>query len=59
MPSAPSSLPECATQQRPAQQNSMGHRWPRPLSAGTHVVTISSWGRDGFKAVAVRFKVER
>ncbi len=32
-------------------------RWPRRLVAGPHVVTIASWGRDGFKAVAVRFKV--
>jgi hypothetical protein len=34
-------------------------KWPRRLSAGPHVLTIASWGRDGFKAVAVRFKVKR
>jgi hypothetical protein len=34
-------------------------KWPRRLSAGPHVLTISSWGRHGFKAVAVRFKVQR
>jgi hypothetical protein len=34
-------------------------RWPRRLSAGRHVVTITSWGRNGFKAVAVRFKVQK
>ncbi|MPZ71483.1 MAG: hypothetical protein GEU71_18475, partial [Actinobacteria bacterium] len=33
-------------------------RWPRRLSAGPHVLTIASWGRNGFKAVAVRFKVQ-
>lgn len=31
--------------------------WPRRLSSGPHVVTIASWGRHGFKAVAVRFRV--
>lgn len=31
-------------------------RWPRRLTAGPHVVTIASWGRDGHKAVAVRFQ---
>ena len=34
-------------------------RWPRRLNAGPHVLTISTWGRHGFKAAAVRFKVER
>jgi hypothetical protein len=34
-------------------------KWPRRLSAGPHVLTIVSWGRSGFKAVALRFKVER
>lgn len=34
-------------------------KWPRRLSVGPHVLTISSWGRHGFKAVAVRFKVRR
>jgi hypothetical protein len=34
-------------------------KWPRRLSAGPHVLTITSWGRHGFKAVAVRFKVRR
>jgi hypothetical protein len=34
-------------------------KWPRRLSAGAHVLTISTWGRHGFKAVAVRFKVRR
>jgi hypothetical protein len=34
-------------------------KWSRRLNAGPHVVTITSWGRHGFKAVAVRFKVER
>jgi hypothetical protein len=34
-------------------------RWPRRLSAGRHVLTISTWGRQGFKAVTVRFKVKR
>ena len=34
-------------------------RWPRRLSAGPHVLTISTWGRHGFKAVSVRFKVRR
>ncbi len=34
-------------------------KWPWRLSAGPHVLTIASWGRNGFKAVAVRFKVER
>ncbi len=34
-------------------------KWPRQLSAGPHVLTISTWGRHGFKAVAVRFKVRR
>lgn len=33
-------------------------RWPRRLSTGPQVLTISSWGRDGFKAVAVRFRVK-
>jgi hypothetical protein len=33
-------------------------RWPRSLSAGPHVLTIASWGRHGFEAEAVRFKVE-
>ncbi len=32
-------------------------RWPRRLDPGPHVLTIASWGRDGFKAVAVRFSV--
>ena len=34
-------------------------KWPRRMSAGPHVLTIASWGRNGFKAVAVRFKVKR
>jgi hypothetical protein len=34
-------------------------KWPRRLSTGPHVLTISTWGRHGFKAVAVRFKVRR
>jgi hypothetical protein len=34
-------------------------RWPRRLSGGRHVLTISTWGRHGFKAVSVRFKVQR
>lgn len=34
-------------------------QWPRRLSNGSHVLTISSWGRHGFKAVAVRFRVHR
>jgi hypothetical protein len=34
-------------------------RWPRRLSAGPHVLTISTWGRHGFKAESVRFKVRR
>jgi hypothetical protein len=34
-------------------------KWPRRLNAGRHVVTIASWGRHGFKAEAVRFKVRR
>jgi hypothetical protein len=34
-------------------------KWPRRLSAGPHVLTIASWGRNGFKTVAVRFKVKR
>ena len=34
-------------------------RWPRRLNSGPHVVTIASWGRHGFKAMAVRFKVQR
>lgn len=34
-------------------------KWPRRLSAGPHVLTIASWGRAGFKAEAVRFKVRR
>lgn len=34
-------------------------KWPRRISPGPHVVTIASWGRHGFKAEAVRFKVRR
>jgi hypothetical protein len=33
-------------------------KWPRRLGAGRHVLTISTWGRHGFKAVAVPFKVQ-
>jgi hypothetical protein len=33
--------------------------WPQLLFPGRHVVTIASWGRDGFKATAVRFRVRR
>jgi len=48
-----------------ANLKKIGHRsyratlkWPRRLGAGRHVLTISTWGRHGFKAVAVRFKVQ-
>ncbi|MGH2805827.1 MAG: hypothetical protein ACRDKT_00995 [Actinomycetota bacterium] len=34
-------------------------RWPRRLRSGRHVLTIATWGRHGFKAVAVRFRVRR
>jgi hypothetical protein len=34
-------------------------KWPRRLGAGRHVLTIASWGRHGFKAESVRFKVRR
>ncbi len=34
-------------------------KWPRRLGTGPHVLTIASWGRHGFKAEAVRFKVRR
>jgi len=34
-------------------------KWPRRITPGPHVLTIASWGRHGFKAVAVRFKVRR
>jgi hypothetical protein len=34
-------------------------KWPRRISPGPHVLTIASWGRHGFKAEAVRFKVGR
>ncbi len=47
-----------------AKLEKIGHRsykatleWPRRLGAGSHVVTLASWGRHGFKATAVRFKV--
>jgi hypothetical protein len=33
--------------------------WPRRLSSGAHVLTIAFWGRSGFKAVGVRFKVQK
>ncbi|MGH2700509.1 MAG: hypothetical protein ACRDJ2_01915 [Actinomycetota bacterium] len=42
---------------RPSYRASL--RWPRRLSAGPHVLTISTWGRHGFKAMAVRFKVDK
>jgi hypothetical protein len=34
-------------------------KWPRRLDAGRHVLTIATWGRHGFKAESVRFKVRR
>jgi hypothetical protein len=34
-------------------------RWPHRLRPGRHVLTIASWGRNGFKAEVVRFKVHR
>ena len=34
-------------------------KWPRRLRAGQHVLTVASWGRAGFKADAVRFKVRQ
>jgi hypothetical protein len=34
-------------------------RWPHRLRPGRHELTIASWGRNGFKAEAVGFKVNR
>jgi hypothetical protein len=34
-------------------------KWPRRLSSGRHLLTVASWGRAGFKAYAVRFKVRQ
>jgi hypothetical protein len=34
-------------------------RWPRKMSPGRHVLSVASWGRAGFRADAVRFKVRK